>query len=324
MNSVSIPLQKTPRTFVKKYVSTRMGFNVRIGNVVENKNGTWTVSLNAVIPSFVKLNDAPSRTFSYVFDNVGKAIVKYDDYDFDFVETPKAKDMDLVLMKKIDLLTLKVQQEILDYGKFKWGKLSSIRHWMGSIHGIISRCIRETSFPSDNVSKKYTEYFEFLRSNNWIRIEGRNSPQIVASNDLTKLHEILLNDNLVKDDPFSISDAIIGHIFAKHYVQIRDELKIRAPASYVTTTKAYYADAVREGRAIPMDQNTLLSKFRTYHYTAKSPTYKGFRFPDIVSELVTNNFFSYTKDQKSIIAVNELLDRLLPYQEELAQNVMET
>lgn len=324
MKSVSIPLQKTPQTFVKKYISSRMGFNVRIGDTVQNDDGTWTISLNAVVPSFVKLNDSPSRIFSYVFDNVGKAIVKYDDYDFDFVDTPKTRDIDFVLMKKIDELTSKVQQEILDYGKFKWGKLSTVRHWMGSIHGIISRSLRETSFSSDNVPKKYTEYFEFLRSNDWIRIEGRNSPQVVASNNLTKLHELLLNENLVKDDLFSITDAIIGHIFAKHYVQIRDELKIYAPTSYVTATKAYYADAVREGRAIPMNQEILLFKFRTYNYSTKSSIYKGFRFPEIIDELVSNNFFQYTKDKKSIIAVNELLDRLLPYQEELAQNVMDT
>ena len=116
----------------------------------------------------------------------------------------------------------------------------------------------------------------------------------------------------------------MGHIFAKHYVEIRDKLNIRAPASYVITTKAYYADAVREGRPIPMDQEMLLSKFRTYNYSHKPSTYKGFRFPDIVDELVTNQFFNYTNDHKSVTAVNELLNHLLPYQNELAQNVMDT
>ena len=322
MRSVSTPLEKSARIFVKKYLATRIGFNVMVGNVIENKNKTWTVSLNAVIPSFVKLNDAPSKTFSYIFDNVGQAVLKYDDHNYNFIKTPNAKDIDLILMKKIDILTSQVQQEILDYGKFRWGKLSSVRYWMGSIHGIVSRCLRESSFSSDGVPKKYTKYFEFLRSNNWIRIEGRNSPQIVASDNLVKLHESLLNDCLVKDDVFSITDAVIGHIFAKHYIQIRDELKICAPSSYVTAIKAYYVDAVREGRAIPIDQNTLFSKFRTCHYSTKSHTYKEFRFPDIVSELVSNDFFNYTKDHKSIIAVNALLGRLLPYQKELAQNQM--
>lgn len=89
MKSVTIPLQKTPQIFVKKYLSTRIGFNIQVGKIVKNENKTWTVSLNAVIPSFVKSNGTSLKTFRCIFDNIGEAIVKYDNYDYGFVKIPK-------------------------------------------------------------------------------------------------------------------------------------------------------------------------------------------------------------------------------------------
>ncbi len=326
LKSVNIQLQKTPESFVRNYISTKIGFNIRLGNTQKNDDGTWTIKLKAIVPSFVKLDNDRSKTFVYVFHDVGEAKVRYDaeDYDFDFVEKPKAPELDMILMKKIDTLTADVQQEILDYGKFAWGNLSAVKHWMGTIHNIILRCLKDDSFPSDNVPMKYQRYFEFLRSGKWIRIEGGDKPKVVADNKLKKLHEVLLHEEKVKHDLNSITDAVIGHLFAQHYVQIRDELNIRQLTGYVTTTKAYYADAVRAGKAIPMSENTLLTKFRTYNYSPKPSTFKGFNFPSTVAELVGNNFLKYSRHDEHIVTANpELLQILLPYQATLEQIVID-
>ncbi len=326
LETVHIQMQKTPEAFVRKYISTKIGFNIRLGHTTKNDDGTWTIQLKAVVPSYVKLENERSKTFAYVFHDVGEAIVKYDEkeYDYDFVLKPKATELDLILMKKIDKLTTDVQQEILNYGRYSWGNLSKVKWWLGTVHKIILRCLKDESFPSDELPERYQRYFELLRANKWIRIESGNKPKVIADNKLKKLEQELLSENKVKHDLNSVTDALVGILFAEHYVQLRDEFKIPQLTSYVTTTKAYYADAVREGRAIHMSESTLLNKFRTYNYSPKPSTFKGFNFPDTVAELVSNRFLKYSKDDERFITANpELLELLLPYQSTLAQIVID-
>jgi hypothetical protein len=324
MKTVSIPVQRTPESFVRKYISNKLGFNIRLGETKRNNDGTWTITLKAVIPSFVKLNDNASKTFVYTFDNIGSATVKYEDYDFDFVEKPKAPDLDLELIRKIDELTMNVQKVILEYGKFKWGKITAIRYLFGSIHSIIVRSLKEEGFFAEAVPKKYIRYFNFLQSIDWLNAERQNKKTwITPSNKLSKLHEMLLNKKLVEDDINSVADALIGHIYAEHFSKIRDELRFNLSTIYITTTKGYYADAVREGRSIPMDYDTLWFRFRTYNYKSQSNTHRLYRFPDVVGELVANDFLRFSKDKNHVVAVPELLQRLLPFKPELTQNVMD-
>lgn len=318
-------MQKTPESFVRKYISHKIGFNIRLGETKQNKDGTWTISLKAVIPSFVKLNNSASKTFVYTFENIAYATVKYEDYDFDFIEKPRVPDLDLALVKKIDELTTNVQKVILDYGKFKWGKLTAIRYWFGTIHSIIVRCLNEDGFYIPSTPEKFVRYFNFLKSIGWIDSESHNERKtwVTSSNKLSKLHEELLKNPAIGDDANSVADVLVGHIYAEHFREIRDELRFNPSTIYLTTTKGYYADAVREGRSIPMDYDTLWFRYRTYNYSPKSSTHRQYRFPDIVGELVANDFLRQSKDKDHVTAVPELLQKLLPFQDELAQNVLD-
>lgn len=320
MKSITIPVQKSPENFVRNYLVHRMGNNITIGKTTKNSDGTWTISLKATVPSYVKLRDNKSKTFVYVFDNIGKAIVKYDDYDYDFVDKPVAPDIDLVLIKKIEKLTESIQAEILDHGKYSWGKLPSIKFWLGSIHNIILRCLQENNFRADKFDKRYQRYYGFLESNKWIRHEDDERTQIIATNKLTKMHEKLVTEGGIKDDLNSVAETILGIIYSKNYYEIRDDLKIRGIGSHITTTKAYYADAVREGKPIPMTRESLWLNYRTYNYSPKPSRFKYFTFPKTIAELVTIGIFRQSDDHKYISADPELLEKLLPYQTQLAQN----
>jgi len=324
MKSITLPIHRSPENFVRRYLANRIGNNIRVDKTRQNKNGTWTVSLKAIVPSYVKLKNNSFKTFVYVFDDVSSATVKYEKYDYDFIDKPKAVDLDLVLMRKLDKLTANIQQEILDYGKFSWGKLSAVKYWLGSLHGIIIRCLKENNFHKSRFTDRYDRYFDFLKSAGWINYEGDEKTQIVASNNLLKLHELLISKNQIpENDLDSLAEAVISSIYAKNFVQIRDELKIHAITSYVAITKAYYADAVREGQPIPMKMQSLWLNYRTYNYGPKSSTFKHFRFPRTVAELGSNNFLNVMNEGSHITAVPELFERLLPYQAELAQNVID-
>ncbi|MDE2588457.1 MAG: hypothetical protein KGL95_02170, partial [Patescibacteria group bacterium] len=146
---------------------------------------------------------------------------------------------------------------------------------------------------------------------------------VSAGNKLTKLYEeVVKREN--SDDMNLTAEVLLGHLFASHYTEIRDDLNIRAPSIYVTTTKAYYADAVREGKPIRMNQETLWFKYRTYSYNPKSATHRSYRFPKTVDELISHDMLRHAvHDSNDIVATPDLLKRLMPYQEELAKNVIE-
>ena len=324
MSTVKIPILKSPEAFVAKYMANKIGFNIRTSDAIyDDKNNTYRVKLKAIIPSLVKLGNKASKTFVYTFDDIGEAVVKYEDYDFDFISKPKASELDVSLLKEFDSITSEIQKIILDYGKDSWSKLTNVRYWMNPIKSIIVRCLKEGDFyAGQNVSPKYIRYFSFLESAGWIKYEGGSNPHVSVTNKLTMLDETMSTDNN-KRDVAEIADKVIGDLCSKYYYEIRDELRIFGLDIYVTTTKAYYADAVREGKAIPMSQHRLWLKYRSYNYKPRPPAHKEYTFSNAVSELVSNNFLKRTKDEQSLIANKTLLDLLLPYHKKLAENVIE-
>ncbi|MEX0640914.1 MAG: hypothetical protein WEB28_02920 [Nitrosopumilaceae archaeon] len=324
MASLKIPVLKSPEAFVTKYVSNKIGFNIRASKAIyDDKTDTYTINLKAIIPSMVKLGDKSSKTFVYTFENIGKAVVKYEDYDFDFVSKPIAPELDFSLLRNFDKLTAEIQKIILDYGKYSWGKLTNVKYWMGPIRSIIVRCLKEEEFYADqNVSPRYIRYFAFLDSAGWIKYQRGSHPFISKTNKLTMLYETLSTDH-GNADVGQVADSVIGNLCSEHYYEIRDELRLFGLDIYVTTTRAYYADAVREGKPIPMSQHRLWLKYRSYNYKPRPSVHKEYTFSNAVTELVSNNFLKRTKDEKFITANNELLELLLPYHDELARNVIE-
>jgi len=320
MRTIRIPVKKSPENFVRNYITHRIGSNVRLGSTKKNNDGTWSISLNAIVPSFVKLRDSKSKTFVYVFKNISKATVKYDDYDYDFITKPNAADIDIVLINKINELTEDIQKEILNYGKFEWGKLTSIKFWLGPIFNILIRSLDENVYSFNKIDDKYVKYYNLLKKNQWINVEGRTQVEISVGNKLAKMHETLITEGGIKDDVISIAEVVLGHVYSKNYKEIRDELNVRGIAAHVTTTKAYYADAVREGKSIPMTRETLWHNYRTYNYTHKPPQFKVFSFPRTIAELVSIGILQTSSDRKYILAAPKLLEKLLPFQAQLAQN----
>lgn len=321
--SIKIPMLKTPEAFVMKYVASKIGFNVRPSKTVYNeKNDTYIVTLEAIIPSLVKLDGDATKTFVYTFENVAEAIVQGDKYDYDFIKRPKAPDLDISLMKKFDNLTEGLQKEILEFGEESWGKLTDVRYWLNPIRGIIVRCLTKGDFKVEKSSPKYKQYFEFLHNAGWVRYERGLKPRVMPSNRLLELHKQYASANRMLDVS-KIVDIVTGNLYAKHFYEIRDELRIFGPDKYVTINKSYYADAVREGEAIPMSQYRLWLKYKSYNYKPRPPTHKEFTFPNAVEELVSNKFLKYYKSEDYVTANPDLLERTLPYHDELAKTVIE-
>ena len=217
------------------------------------------------------------------------------------------------------MLTEDIQNENLDYGKFQWGKLTSIKFWLGPILNILIRSLDESVYSFNKIDDKYVKYYTLLQNNKWINVEGRNKVEISAGNKLVKMYQTLITDGGIKNDITSIAE-VLGHVYSKNYKEIRDDLNVRGIAAHVTTTKAYYADAVREGSSIQMSRESLWNNYRTYNYTHKPPQFKVFSFPRTVAELVSIGILNTSDDRKYVSAAPELLERLLPFQSQLAQN----
>lgn len=314
---------KTPESFVMKYVANKIGFNVRPSKTEYNeKNNTYIVTLEAIIPSLVKLNGDATKTFVYTFENVAEAIVKGDKYDFDFIKRPKAPELDISLMRKFDNLTEGLQKEILEFGEGSWGKLTDIRYWLNPLRSIIIRCLTKGDFKVEKASPKYKQYFEFLHYAGWVRYEHGMKSRVMPSNKLLAYHEQYVSESKMFEVS-KIADKVIGNLYAKHFYKIRDELRIFGPDKYVTINKSYYADAVREGEPIPMSQYRLWLKYKSYNYNPRPATHKEFTFPNAVDELVSNKFLQYYKNEDYVTANPQLLEKTMPYHDELAKTVIE-
>ena len=323
MSKIKIPMLKTPESFAMKYVASKIGFNVRPSKTTyDPKNDSFTVTLKAIVPSLVKLNENESKTFVYTFEDVAKAVIKNDKYDFDFIEKPKAPELDLELIKKFDKLTSDLQNEILVFGEKTWGTLTSVKYWLNPLRGIIIRTLSKNEFDVENATPRYKQYFEFLDSAGWINYIKSSKPKIKITNKLKALHHLSVSDTRF-NDVSSVSDLVIGSLYAHHFNEIRDELRIFGPDVYVTATKAYYADAVREGQSIPMSQYRLWLKYRSYNYHPRPNTNKEYSFPTVVSELVHSKFLQFSDDEKYITANPELLKKVLPHREKLSKLVIE-
>ena len=168
----------------------------------------------------------------------------------------------------------------------------------------------------------YKQYFEFLDSAGWIQYTKGAKPKVKAQNKLKTLHQNSIK-NIQFDDMGDVADQVIGSLYAHHFEAIRDELRIFGPDVYVTATKAYYADAVREGISIPMTRYRLWLKYRSYNYHPRPNTHREYSFPNVVSELVHNKFLQFSHDENYVVANSELLERVLPYHEKLSKLVVE-
>jgi hypothetical protein len=120
---------------------------------------------------------------------------------------------------------------------------------------------------------------------------------------------------------FEVAKIAVSSLFANNYREIRQNFKIYVPSAYVDTAKAYYMDAVRVGESISMTEEELWLKYRIIG-NRQGLSEKSFSFPTVVSEIVAGHLLS-RDNEENLVAESSVLDRVLPFRQEIAQISLE-
>jgi hypothetical protein len=280
---------RTPRTVATDYVLSRLGLNFRAAEPRLEKNGMWHVPLKALVPASPDIVPRRQDQLYYRFESFGEIVM---DLDLKLIEVPRKAILSERFQAELSTLFAKIEKTILEYGSHKWGRIPFIRSFLNPLNAIISQAL---SLPNISLVKleqqDYVVYADFLRRAGFLE-DSRDSPA-----HLRKTNQLVaIADKYLKERGFSyyLDDTAIevtSIIFSQFYPEIRD--RIRFVSTYVDTTVAYYVQAVRLKKLVPMTVGDLEY---AYNVLGRRVQDEKVTFYGKVADLVTAGFLKWESE----------------------------
>jgi hypothetical protein len=302
---------RTPRTVATDYLLRRLGLNFRAGDPILDSEQMWHVPLLALIPASPDLIPRRTDQLFYRFESFGEVVL---DSTLDIVCAPTSAELNADFQMELARLFSRIEHMIVEFGNDKWGRIPLIRSFLNPLNAIVSQAL---SLPNISVmqleQQGYTFYAELLRRAGFIE-EAERPEYLRKSNDL-----VMIADRCkAEKGPFYMDETAIevtSIICSKFYEDIRDRVTLFP--SYVDTTVAYYAKAVRLQKLVPMSISELEYAYNVLgrrEQDARTPFYGK------VSDLVTAGFLRWF-EQGVVIGIEQIYEGIANCESELEANV---
>jgi hypothetical protein len=302
---------KNPRCVATDYLLKRLGLNFRAGSPSFDKDRSWHIPLLALIPSSPDVVPRRSDQLFYRFESFGEVVL---DSELKVVSAPSSGELNVSFQMELARLFSKIEQMIVEFGNDKWGRIPLLRSWLNPLNAIVSQAL---SLPSISVvqleNQGYTFYSELLRRAGFI--EGADKPGFLRkSNDL-----VMIADRYQKEKGLFYMDDTVSEvtsiICSKFYDDVKD--RVRLLQSYVETTVAYYARAVRFQKLLPM---SIAELEYAYNVLGRREQDERSTFYGKVADLVTAGFLQWVSEGV-VIGLDQIYARIASYESELEGNM---
>jgi len=302
---------KTPRTVASDYLLKRLGLNFRPGDPRLDSERMWHVPLLALIPASPDLIPRRIDQLFYRFESFGEVVLNP---ALDIVSAPTSAELNADFRMELVRLFSKIEHMIVEFGSDKWGRIPLVRSFLNPLNSIVSQAL---SLPSISVTQLgqqgYTFYAEVLRRAGFIE-EAERPGYLRKSNDLVTIADRCK----MQKGPFYMDETAIevtSIICSKFYEDIRDH--VRLLPSYVDTTVAYYAKAVRLQKLVQM---SIAELEYAYNVLGRREQDEKTTFYGKVSDLVTAGFLRWI-EQGVVIGIEDIYERIANCESELEANI---
>lgn len=302
---------KSPRCVATDYLLKRLGLNFRAGNPSFDNKGDWHIPLLALIPASPDVVPRRGDQLFYRFESFGEVVL---DSELKVVSAPSSAELNASFQMELARLFSKIEQMIVKFGNDKWGRIPLLRSWLNPLNAIVSQAL---SLPSISViqleHQGYTFYAELLRRAGFI--EEADRPEFLRkSNDL-----VIIADRYQKEKGLFYMDDTVSEvtsiICSKFYDDVKD--RVRLLQSYVDTTVAYYARAVRLQKLLPMSIPELEY---AYNVLGRREQDERSTFYGKVADLVTAGFLQWVSEGV-VIGLEQIYRGIAGYESELEGNM---
>lgn len=302
---------KDPYSIAMKYIIRNLGINIRPGNYFFDKiNKKHIVFLNAIISNEISPMKKASKSFAYIFKNIGTITLNE---DMKHLKSSLSDELEKKIYSKFWKIHKKVENTIKEYGIRKWGRMGRIRTFLSPLYIIANRILEAQELDiSDMKSHDLWKYIKPFLDNNLIVVDPHNEEKLVCSNYLKQLGE---GRNQIETVEFAI-----GIIIARSSNYLVKELKNYSFITYIDVPKVYYLDAVEYGEMIDIPIKELINK---YHFLGKRPySYRGeMNLEYIITELVNAGLLTKDPNNDTISGVEPLFEKVFDFRDEILKNV---
>lgn len=277
-----------------------------------DKDGFWHVPLVALIPSSPGTVPRREDQLFYRFDSFGEVEL---DSRLKVVSAPISTDLNRTFQAELAHLYMKIEKMILEFGTDKWARIPLVRSFLNPLNAIISEAL---SLPNISLSKlqqqDYMFYAEILRRAGFLE-PAEKADYLRRTNDLVVIAEKFKK---AKGPVFYMDETAIevtSIICSKFYSDIRERVTVLP--SYVGTTVAYYAKAVRLRKLVHMTVGEL-----EYAYNVLGRREQDTRttFYGKVADLVTAGFLQWVS-QGVVSGVTPIYTQIEGFEPEIEKNV---
>lgn len=302
---------KNPRSIATDYLLKRLGLNFRAGNPSFDSEGSWRVPLLALIPASPDVVPRRSDQLFYRFESFGEVVL---DSELKVVSAPSSSELNATFQMELARLFSKIEHMIVEFGDDKWGRIPLLRSWLNPLNAIVSQAL---SLPSISViqleHQGYTFYSELLRRAGFIE-EADQAGFLRKSNDL-----VMIADRYLKEKGLFYMDDTVSEVTSIICSKFYDDIKgrVRLLQSYVDTTVAYYARAVRLRKLLPM---SIAELEYAYNVLGRREQDERSTFYGKVADLVTAGFLQWVSEGV-VIGLDQIYGRIAGYESELEGNM---
>lgn len=309
--TIQVKEKKDPYSRAMKYIIRNFGINIRPGNYHFDKNNKeHIIFLNAIISNEISPIRKTSKSFVYIFKNIGTIIFNE---KMNLLNASLSDKMEKKIYSKFWKLHRMVEDAIKDYGIKEWGHIGRIRTFLGPLYRIANRIIDTEELDINEIkSQDNWKYIIPFIDNKLIEVDPRNKNKLICSNFLKQLGE--------DKDQFDTAAYAVGIIVAKSTNYLIKELKNYSFISYIDVPKVYYLDAVEYGEMINLPVKELINK---YYILGKRPySYKSsMNLELIISEVVNAGLLTKDPTNNTISGVEPLFDKVFDFRENILKNI---
>lgn len=308
---ISIEQNKDPFSIAMKYILRNLGVNIRPSKYYYDKNNKkYVVFLNAIIPNEISPLNRSSKSFIYIFKNIGSIIF---DENMKNAKSILADKLEEKIYSKFWKIHRKVERTIKEYGITKWGCIGRIRTFLNPLYTITHRILNDHELDiKDLKNNDLWKYIQPFIDNKLIEVDPHNREKLICGNYLKKLGE--------NRDQLETVENAIGVIVARSTNYLIKNLNNYSFTSYIDVPKVYYLDAVEYGEMIDIPIKELIRK---YHLIGKrNYSYKSdMNLELIISEVVKAGLLSKDENKNSISGVEPLFNEVFNFRDDILEKV---